>query len=208
MHKLPAVAEYLGVSLDTARRYVKSGEIPSTFIGGAYRIKEEDLEAFVESRRSKPGKASSPSREVGSGGRAPFNAQTMHLYGPKSTGVTESEVLATHGEQMLSRWREQLPERIEEGRNQPEVFSAWVDAVFAAGVSYFLQARRTGEWESLPDSMKHAPLDERVDEVWRGLGRFLEEVGKARKDLLPGDPDSVLSRQFYELVNDGAFSEL
>ncbi len=60
MYKLPAVAEYLGVSLDTARRYVRRGEIPSTFIGGAYRVSEEDLQAFVESRRSKPGKGRAP----------------------------------------------------------------------------------------------------------------------------------------------------
>lgn len=48
MLKLPEVAQRLGVSQDTARRYVKAGRIPSTFIGNAYRVKEEDLEAFIQ----------------------------------------------------------------------------------------------------------------------------------------------------------------
>ncbi len=57
MYKLPEVAERLDVSLDTARRYVRSGQLGSVFIGNAYRVSEEDLEAFIASRRSKPPKA-------------------------------------------------------------------------------------------------------------------------------------------------------
>ncbi len=47
MLKLTEVARRLGVSQDTARRYVKAGRIPSTFIGNSYRVSEEDLEAFI-----------------------------------------------------------------------------------------------------------------------------------------------------------------
>ncbi len=49
--KLPEVARRLGISERTARRYVKSGILPSRFIGGAYRVSPEDLEAFLERTR-------------------------------------------------------------------------------------------------------------------------------------------------------------
>lgn len=49
--KLPEVARRLGVSEKTARRYVKSGALPSVFIGNSYRVSEEDLEKFIEESR-------------------------------------------------------------------------------------------------------------------------------------------------------------
>jgi excisionase family DNA binding protein len=53
--KLPEVAQRLGVSEKTARRYVKSGALPSVFVGGAYRVSEEDLKAFLQSAKVPPG---------------------------------------------------------------------------------------------------------------------------------------------------------
>lgn len=44
--KIPEVARRLDVSEKTARRYIRSGELPSTFIGGAYRVSEEDLASY------------------------------------------------------------------------------------------------------------------------------------------------------------------
>src|SRR5215208_1957388 len=55
--KLPEVARRLGVSEKTARRYVKSGALPSVFIGGAYRVSKGDLEEFLENAKVDPGKA-------------------------------------------------------------------------------------------------------------------------------------------------------
>ena len=52
--KLPEVARRLGVSEKTARRYVKSGTLPSMFVGGAYRVSEEDLEGFLQSAKVTP----------------------------------------------------------------------------------------------------------------------------------------------------------
>src|SRR5215213_8547194 len=46
--KLPEVARRLGVSEKTARRMVKSGKLPAVFIGGAYRVSEEDLAEYLE----------------------------------------------------------------------------------------------------------------------------------------------------------------
>ena len=48
--KLPEAARRLGVSEKTARRMVKSGKLPAEFIGGAYRVSEEDLAEHLELR--------------------------------------------------------------------------------------------------------------------------------------------------------------
>lgn len=55
--KLPEVARELDVSEKTARRYIKSGALPSVFIGGAYRVDPADLATFVEDRRIRPAEA-------------------------------------------------------------------------------------------------------------------------------------------------------
>jgi excisionase family DNA binding protein len=59
--KLPEVAQRLGVSEKTARRYVKAGTLPSIFVGNAYRVSEEDLEEYLDRSKVTPGKASAPS---------------------------------------------------------------------------------------------------------------------------------------------------
>jgi excisionase family DNA binding protein len=53
--KLTAVAHRLGVSEKTARRYIKSGVLPSIFVGNAYRVHPADLDAYIE--RSRMGSA-------------------------------------------------------------------------------------------------------------------------------------------------------
>ncbi len=53
--KIPELARRLDVSEKTARRYVKAGALPSTFIGGAYRVTEVGLEAFLHGAEVKPG---------------------------------------------------------------------------------------------------------------------------------------------------------
>jgi excisionase family DNA binding protein len=57
--KLPEVARRLDVSEKTARRYIKAGELPSVFIGGAFRVTEKDLQEFVRAREVHP-KAQAP----------------------------------------------------------------------------------------------------------------------------------------------------
>jgi excisionase family DNA binding protein len=48
--KLPEAARRLGVSEKTARRMVKSGKLPAEFIGGAFRVSEEDLAEYLDLR--------------------------------------------------------------------------------------------------------------------------------------------------------------
>jgi excisionase family DNA binding protein len=53
--KLAEVARRLDVSEKTARRYVKSGVLPSVFIGNKYRVSEDDLQEYVRGARVEPG---------------------------------------------------------------------------------------------------------------------------------------------------------
>lgn len=49
--KIPGLARRLDVSERTARRYIKAGVLPSSFIGGAYRVMEEDLARYIEAAK-------------------------------------------------------------------------------------------------------------------------------------------------------------
>jgi excisionase family DNA binding protein len=51
-YSIKDAAEYLGVEYKTVWRLVRSGELPSGKIGGVYRIRKEDIDAFFE--RSTP----------------------------------------------------------------------------------------------------------------------------------------------------------
>jgi len=66
--KIPEVARQLDVSEPTVRRMVKSGNLPSVFVGGAYRVSETDLEKYLEDAKvvpgGDPGKAQSPLPEA------------------------------------------------------------------------------------------------------------------------------------------------
>jgi excisionase family DNA binding protein len=53
------VADYLQVHRRTVRDWLAAGEIPATLVDGAWRVRVEDLEAWVESRRIPPGRARS-----------------------------------------------------------------------------------------------------------------------------------------------------
>lgn len=53
--KLSEAARELGISEPTARRYVKSGKLPSLYLGGRYMIRREDIDAFLDEATVKPG---------------------------------------------------------------------------------------------------------------------------------------------------------
>ncbi len=57
--KIKEVAERLEVSPKTARKYIRNGTIPSSFIAGAYKVHRDDLERYLEEARVTP-KAPSP----------------------------------------------------------------------------------------------------------------------------------------------------
>jgi excisionase family DNA binding protein len=49
------VAEQLRVSTMTVYRLIKSGELPAARISSSYRLREDDVDAFLESRFSDAG---------------------------------------------------------------------------------------------------------------------------------------------------------
>lgn len=41
-------AEYLQVTVDTVRRYIREGRLRASRLGREYRIRQEDLDAFLD----------------------------------------------------------------------------------------------------------------------------------------------------------------
>src|SRR5215212_8447492 len=58
--KLPELARRLDVSEKTARRMVRAGTLPAVFIGGAYRVSEEDLAEYLRRAKVELGKVTAP----------------------------------------------------------------------------------------------------------------------------------------------------
>ena len=54
--RTPEAAKYLGVHIETMRRWAREGVIPAAKLGnrGGFRFRREDLEQFLESRRRSP----------------------------------------------------------------------------------------------------------------------------------------------------------
>jgi excisionase family DNA binding protein len=52
--RTPEAAEYLGVHIETMRRWAREGAIPAAKLGnrGGFRFKREDLDRFLERRRT------------------------------------------------------------------------------------------------------------------------------------------------------------
>ena len=50
------VAEYMQVSTETVRRWLRSGQLPGFNVGGTggWRVKREDLDTFIASKRARP----------------------------------------------------------------------------------------------------------------------------------------------------------
>ncbi len=65
--KIKEVAERLEVSPKTARKYIRNGTIPSSFIAGAYKVHHDDLEQYLEEARVTPKAPSPHDRPVESG---------------------------------------------------------------------------------------------------------------------------------------------
>ena len=51
--RTPEAARYLGVHIETMRRWARDGVIPAAKLGnrGGFRFKREDLDRFLEGRR-------------------------------------------------------------------------------------------------------------------------------------------------------------
>jgi len=52
--RTPEAAKYLGVHIETVRRWAREGVIPAAKLGnrGGFRFRREDLDRFLEARRA------------------------------------------------------------------------------------------------------------------------------------------------------------
>jgi excisionase family DNA binding protein len=100
--KIPDAAQRLELSEKTVRRHVKSGELPSVFIGGMYRISEEGLEAFIESRRVE-GPLALGRASLDSPGRADLENQFYGKFRDYRLAAERTEPTATYWEDRLER---------------------------------------------------------------------------------------------------------
>jgi excisionase family DNA binding protein len=50
------IAARLGLSIETVRRYLRNGELKGSMFGrrGGYRVKESDLQDFIQRRAERP----------------------------------------------------------------------------------------------------------------------------------------------------------
>jgi excisionase family DNA binding protein len=176
--KIPEVARRLDVSEKTARRYIKSGALPSTFIGGAYRVTEKDLDEFVHRAEVRPEDAS-----------------------PKAPRHSPSEPTLLNGlleDERLARWRAAVTNarRLREsGRVQmDELLAAWSaskerqeDAGERRGyldeIGQLLQQAYDAETRLLETSAKYLRLDE-WEEIQAADGLYRDLVEAVLKHKL------------------------
>lgn len=112
--KIPEVAQRLDVSEKTARRMVKGGKLPSVFIGGAYRVSEDDLERYLEAAKVQPGDGSGKAQAP-----PPPNALTVGVGGADdpiraAKAISELRDLATG---LASTWNQDVELYAEHGRD-------------------------------------------------------------------------------------------
>jgi excisionase family DNA binding protein len=50
LYSTDEVAAFVGVTARTVQRWIREKKLPAVFIGGTYRVKREDLQAFVKER--------------------------------------------------------------------------------------------------------------------------------------------------------------
>ncbi len=120
--KLAEVARRLGVSEKTARRYVKSGALPSRFIGNSYRVDEADLERFLESSRVEPGKGQAPlplyEEEAGAGPQTLTDLSQAEFLGTLSAAVTDTDLVKLYHNIDVERTHLELAWREDEGNHR------------------------------------------------------------------------------------------
>jgi excisionase family DNA binding protein len=153
--KIPEVARRLDVSEKTARRYIRSAELPSAFIGGAYRVSEEDLANYMKAAIVEPEELASRPK-----GDAPLPSSSQS--GEAERGRPEwFEALR---EQIMARAEKYGDEAADEAsphfRNATAA-SLWLERVqdelamwsdFSLGqVAPFLPRRRFSGWKAIGD---------------------------------------------------------
>ena len=185
--KIPELARRLDVSEKTARRYVKAGTLPSTFIGGAYRVTEEDLDEFLHRAEVKPEDVS----PKGSGRSSPEPSLFNGLEEERHAGVIS---WAAYTRQIASRVRGHADDP-----NSPAFRDPWSALFFveeanrnATDLNRFVDEQLTAALEIADLEAMHElmaafeELDRAIDTAsararLMEAGRSHSEIGEARR---------------------------
>jgi excisionase family DNA binding protein len=173
--KIPEVARRLDVSEPTVRRMVKSGKLPSVFIGGAYRISEEDLAEYIEGARVTPGKVPASSQPS-------FNG----LLEEERRAAIRNQLGSWRGihEEAIARWSR----AVERGFSSVDAAAAFCAEVVAEGCTGQTIIKR----HLIPQTEILLPDDEAARERQELLETHaqLEEAMHAVVDVVEGMVDS------------------
>jgi excisionase family DNA binding protein len=127
--KLTEVAQELGISEPTARRYVKTGKLPSIYVGGRYRVRREDVEEFLKRARVRPGEnlplggAPSSSDE---------QARERVRRGPVGEKAKLGDVVSAERLEEFGRAINHLYDQLQAGEIDQETYQARKQAEFAS----------------------------------------------------------------------------
>src|SRR5215218_8428322 len=152
--KIPELARRLDVSEKTARRYVKAGALPSTFIGGAYRVTEEDLEEFLHRAEVKP-ESTYPKDRAPSSTQPPLNGfderredtEYVHF----STVLDRIGAAGNIAREVAQEWRSESAQILDEGRPpakyrmmEMRCFYIELSAIYQASLKSILESAKQG----------------------------------------------------------------
>ncbi len=87
-------AEYLGVTLRTVYGFIDEGQLPAYKFGRVIRVKEEDLQAFIESSRIAPGSLEHLRPETGQARRPKSQSSRAAKPSTKGQGTTSGTTSA------------------------------------------------------------------------------------------------------------------
>jgi excisionase family DNA binding protein len=152
--KIPELARRLDVSEKTARRYVKAGTLPSTFIGGAYRVAEEDLERFLRRAEVKP-ESAYPKDRAPSSTQPPLNGfeerpeDTEYIH--FSTVLDRIGAAGGAAREVVQEWRSESARAMAEVRPPAKYrtmemrsFHNELSAIYTTSIDTILKAAKEG----------------------------------------------------------------
>jgi excisionase family DNA binding protein len=172
---LGEVADRLGVSDQTVRRWVKAGELPAYKPGKEWRIKDSDLDSFLETRSFPKVQAPLPPPEAS--------------HEEPSEG--ERHEREEYAEALMSLWAEEGEHLEEEIKSSPEGFPLQRAKLFAmahglAQVSY----EEIASTRQPPEPLREAK--EQLDAMSRRIGALWNQT------MHPASAE--MHRQFKEFV--------
>jgi excisionase family DNA binding protein len=194
--KLPEVAHRLGVSEKTARRYIKSGDLPSVFIGNSYRVEPNALTEFVERSRGQhrrveemSGSPKAPSRLSP---EAPEDQANEERHG--SNDVWRAEYLA-RGNDMLDKWEDELEEEIALAESDLDHFFEWLQEIREFGNPYInglISAYAATARSKLEVVAGTAKFLGPYNDLWLRIEKHLDQTTKLSEE------DEKRFRELYE----------